>query len=431
MVKSDIDSGCNEMRSIALLAIAVMCLLILSSVHGPEPVDAAPGSEPQWAMYRSNPQGTGLSKYNIAKNPGEASWSFEFHHSKGSSPVIASDGTIYFLSEGIRLYALNKDGSEKWRLKMDGTWFSKSMAIDSEGTIYFSTYERDGPSYFYSVDDHGKINWRVESEYDFRTAPVIGDDGTLYIANGDSLWAYNPDGTVKWDFRCWTLFNTMPALLQNGRIFYNQWIINPDGTEYSRFYVGSALDTAPTIGLDGTIYFGCRDNNFYAVNDTGSVLWKYNTRTTIRSSPAIGPNGMIYFGSSDSYLYAMEPNGRYSWSYKTGSTIYDPPVVSADGIILVSSADGCLYAINPEGTLKWKCEFLEGASAPAIGSDGTIYTASYGNFYAINKGSTKLVSPAGIILALTVIVAMIALILMLRRERSIYRELELINNFKK
>ena len=74
--------------------------------------------------------------------PGTKRWDFDtqaIRYRPISSAAIGTDGTIYFGSEGT-LYALNPDGTEKWRYAIGGDPFghsssgNPSLAVD--GTIY-------------------------------------------------------------------------------------------------------------------------------------------------------------------------------------------------------------------------------------------------------------------------------------------------------
>ena len=53
----------------------------------------------------------------------------------GSSPAIASDGTIYVGSEDSKLYAINPNGTLQWAYTTGGSVYS-SPALASDGTIY-------------------------------------------------------------------------------------------------------------------------------------------------------------------------------------------------------------------------------------------------------------------------------------------------------
>jgi outer membrane protein assembly factor BamB len=69
-----------------------------------------------------------------------------------SSPAIAADGTIYFGSDDGYFYAVNADGTLRWRLRtIENGAVHSHPAIAVDGTVYFGS--RDPGCYFYAV--HG------------------------------------------------------------------------------------------------------------------------------------------------------------------------------------------------------------------------------------------------------------------------------------
>jgi hypothetical protein len=63
-----------------------------------------------------------------------------------SSPAIGSDGTVYVGSSDKYLYAINPNGSQKWRF-LTGDAVHSSPAIGTDGTIYVGS--DDG--YLYAI----------------------------------------------------------------------------------------------------------------------------------------------------------------------------------------------------------------------------------------------------------------------------------------
>ncbi|MGB3478299.1 MAG: Ig-like domain-containing protein, partial [bacterium] len=57
-----------------------------------------------------------------------------------SSPAIGTDGTIYIGSDDNALYAINPDGTTKWRYST-GNYVFSSPAIGADGTIYVGSYD--------------------------------------------------------------------------------------------------------------------------------------------------------------------------------------------------------------------------------------------------------------------------------------------------
>ncbi len=281
-----------------------------------------------------------------------------------------------------------------------GMW--ASPVIGTDGTIYLA----DGPLCAFKPD--GTLIWCTNppglppSENSYST-PVISPDGTIYVGSSDNnLYAINPDGSQKWSIHAGgKLAFSSPAIGSDGTIYIGSWdhnlyAINPGGTLKWTYATGNDIDSSPAIGLDGTIYIESTDGNLYAVNPDGSLRWSFATgnyvNTAPNSSPAIGSDGTIYIGSTNDNLYAVNPDGSAKWNFHTGGYIQSSPAIGADGTIYVGSRDDRIYAINPDGTLKWK--YATGGmvgSSPAIGLDGTIYVGSWdGKVYAINAdGSLK------------------------------------------
>jgi len=67
---------------------------------------------------------------------GTLKWSYDTGDMvRRSPPVVGADGTIYLGTNGKRLYALNPDGTLKWRCNLPGIVRS-SPAIGPDGTLY-------------------------------------------------------------------------------------------------------------------------------------------------------------------------------------------------------------------------------------------------------------------------------------------------------
>ena len=147
-------------------------------------------------------------------------WSFATGHYVDSSPVIGADGTIYVGSSDWNFYALNPDGSEKWRYSYGagpGGGSGAGAAIGLDGTLYV-TMGVD-PRKLYAFRPDGTKIWEFSFgspvALTYASAPVIGSEGTIYAAANDhKLYALNPDGTKKWEsiIGAYTYSTSSPAL---------------------------------------------------------------------------------------------------------------------------------------------------------------------------------------------------------------------------
>ena len=324
---------------------------------------------------------------------------------------------------------------EKWRFTTQGKIYSKSLAIDSEGTIYIASED----AYLYAIYPNGNMKWEYLTGGLIRSSPTIGTDGTIYIGSSDGyLHVINSDGSLKWKYFTGSGISSCPAIGADETIYVGAddgylYAINPDGSLNWKFEIGGGMiRSSPAIGIDGTIYVGSNETYFYAINSDGTLKWKFamgqavfsspaigadgtiyvgsytgviegltpegdrtlyiRTEGKTYSSPAIGVDGTIYIGSMDNYLYAVNPDNSIKWKYLTGALIRSSPTIGIDGTIYVGSTDGYLHAVNSDGSLKWKFytgEILD--SSPNIGEDGTIYICSYeGILYALDNNAGKL-----------------------------------------
>jgi predicted CxxxxCH...CXXCH cytochrome family protein len=282
------------------------------------------------------------------------------------------------------------------------------------------------------------LYWAFQANDGIASSPTIGHNGTIYVGAGgyygggkdSSLYAINPDGTLKWQFktgntgppRNYAGIFSSPAVANDGTIYVGShdghcYAID-DSVTYGKLRWRAYLEnwpgySSPVIGPDGRIYVGGLSFYVYSFNPDGSVAWSYMTDWCVFSSPAIGPNGLIYVGSKDHHLYCFDPatvDGAPEWSYAAGQ-FYDghlidcSPAIGPDGTVYFGTdpfgaagqlpvpVDTSFFALNPDGSLKWRMA-LGGTvgieSSPAIGPDGTIYVGSYDScLYAIEDAGTE------------------------------------------
>jgi outer membrane protein assembly factor BamB len=320
---------------------------------------------PQWPMYGYDSSHTGRVSYkgpetlNLKwkyKLEGDRNWIFILYKSF-SFPAIGEDGTIYVGSPDSKLYAINPDGTLKWKFKTKGAIIGTPI-IDSK-TIYIGSLDKK----LYAISADGTLKWKYETEGGILTSPSISPySQTVYIVSNDRyLYAINSyNGKLRWRYDM------------------------QDETLYS-----------PAVGKNKTIYIGGKKGYLYAISDDGKLKWKYRTKGRIGGPPVINlSDETIYVTSLDRYLYAIKYNGKLKWKYKIDVAFGTPPIpaIGVDGTIYIGG--GPLYAINPDGTLKWKFNTKDYILfAPTIDIDGIIYAAGVGlsndvYLYAINPDGT-------------------------------------------
>ena len=166
----------------------------------------------------------------------------------------------------------------KWRFGVEG--MPSSPAIGPDGTIYLPTgmLNEDTAGFLYAINPDGTLKWRTTlAGLPSHTTPTVATDGTIYVhVNGnegniaaiEKLYAINPNGTQKWVFK-------------------------PNGDTAS---LTSHAQSAPAVAADGTIYFGSMNTFMFAVNPNGTQKWAVSpSSSSISSSPALGGDGTLYF----------------------------------------------------------------------------------------------------------------------------------------
>jgi uncharacterized repeat protein (TIGR01451 family) len=242
-----------------------------------------------------------------------------------------------------------QNNSTKWIFNTSGDNGVGGQTIGADGTIYFVSTSYDNGT-VYALNPDGTVKWNLTFENLERTiAPTIGDNGIIYIMSDYEvpvLTAINPDGTIRWEYT------------------FKEYEFD--------------LASYPVIGKDGSINVGFNvyddDSSFakiYSINPNGTFKWSYKIQNGLKDYiytyfNSIGPDGTLYVGSY----------------FKNGN-------IGLENIETVSRPiyyQGVLNAINPDGTLKWNYNFTEnifykawsvGAASwgSTVGPDGTIYAA--------------------------------------------------------
>ncbi|MEJ2728832.1 MAG: PQQ-binding-like beta-propeller repeat protein, partial [Deltaproteobacteria bacterium] len=357
-------------------------------------------------------------------------WRFEGASAAYSAwrPAIGPDGTIYVSALDATLYALNKDGSQKWTFDLtDNNEYMPAVDPDT-GTIYSDIHG----SALVAINPDGSEKWRflIIPSSDVGSTPTVGPDGVIYFGtdNSQELIALYPNGTLKWRFATIGAVDNVAALNSDASVVYfvatdrdtsntnaMLYAVNTaTGLERWRFPLvaeNNELTSSPTVDTKGTanpgddvIYVGDDDNYLYAFRPAarsadpvpapplgtfpGPGEWRFRTNGEIESSAAVDPtDGTIYIGSDDFNVWAINPNGTEKWRFPTGNEVESSPFVDLDGTVYIGSTDGNVYAINPNRTLKWI--FPTGGRVPSsavTGVDGFIHIGSNDtNFYTISQ----------------------------------------------
>lgn len=343
-----------------------------------------------WPMFRHDLKHTGRSSYT-GSNKNYLQWIYPVGSST-STPAIGTDSTIYVGSYDSNLYAINPNGTLKWKYKT-GDIIESSPAIGTDGVIYVGSNDNK----VYAINPGGTLKWSYSTGGDVVSSPAVGTNSTVYVGSYDgNLYAITRDGALKKDTHLGNQIYSSPAVgnneiiyigSRNDRYFYS--LDSNLGTRW-RLRLLDLIDSSPAIGGDGTVYIGA--DRLYAFTESGSYSgsnWPYTTTNglSITSSPAISTGDNIYFGA-ESGFYALYSSSNVKRIVNTiGAIGKSSPAIDARGNVYICTNSG-LYALDTNYDVKWTYPIKDENASPVIGADGTIYVhSSDGKLYAVGTSS--------------------------------------------
>lgn len=321
-----------------------------------------------------------------ARNSGRCPWTgpngpfmkWSYPDVQASSVAIATDGTLRLTSAfESKAYALNPDGSFRWSYDMTAGGLMCSPAIASDSSVIV----RGNGGSLYRLDREANLVWSYDGAQanGWTTAPVIADEMNLvFITAWDHVHAVYMSGALQ-STAAWAE-SWAPQ-----RIFDST---SPAFYEDTVYLTGRASGAGFLIALEAS---------------TGTLKWEYPDTGTIDiidvASPSISEDGThIFFGDGGdtenaAVLYSvLASDGTLDWSWDnpSGAGIISAPAIGTDGTLYVVDDAAVFHAIASDGTLKWSIDlgFPTGTRPKAdviVDATGTVYvTASAGMLYSIS-----------------------------------------------
>jgi len=378
-------------------------------------------------------------------NTGDIVFTFDFGYQSECEAAIGDDGTIYVSGYDLRsdggyshyMYAINADGTLKWKFETNGMCYSPSF--DRDGIIYFGSMD----NYLYALNRDSTLKWKYRIRGGmFHSTPSLEDDGTIYCGSTlGTLHAVNPDGTKKWEYDTNGCICSSPTIGRDGTIYFQSistlsttatsdfiYAVTPEGAlkwsyelSSSKWLRDAGKSPSPIVGSDGTIYCATRSSYICAFNPDGTLKWSLDhDLMSSLCDPSIGSDGTIYFNHTRGSM-AVGPDGTlqriyYFYDGKSFSTMQDyvdascpigddgnriwncnsmcgSPLINSEGTFYIADSimeKARLYAFNPDGSIRWSTPIGDGplASSPIMDSNGIIYIATMDAvLWAIDSGT--------------------------------------------
>ncbi len=348
-------------------------------------------------------------------------WSFKAEGSIHSSPVVASDGTVYLAATDGLLYALDAGGQPKWTFRAHDAIYS-TPALDDAGNIYFG--DLDG--WYYSIRPDGSLRWSIAFtegvERRILASPLVLSSGTSYVAAWNGyLYAVDPAGSIGWRRLIGGMPSSSPVADDEGNVY----AATLEGSDLLviKFSPGSSTPSVPVwtfrepLGVNRNrvvaspvvdasrkrLYVAAprtSDGVVYTVDLTLGVLLAFPCVLPkgIVSSPALGDDGAVYVGSLDGKFYCLRDFGsglHTVWSFRTGGYyILGSPSVDGVGNIYIGDSDGTVYALSRDGRELWRTASQSSiVSSPVLADDHLYVTSCDGRLYALASPSKTFYFP--------------------------------------
>lgn len=257
---------------------------------------------------------------------------------EGAAPRMVHGGPRHLHRSAARGPAAPKVG---WTAKVGGAVTAQITTSPDERTLYASTLS--GAVVALARED-GKQRWSVDLGERVYSAPLVRDDGTLYVgSDAKRLVALSADGKVLW-----------------------------------RLEVEGEADSGPVFGADGNVVFAA-GSFVHSVRRGGDLAWRFAAKGKVFTSPAVAADGLVIVGSQDDHVYAIGPGGALSWSTDLGADVDAAAVIGDDGAVFIGTDKGEVVRLDARGTIAWRTPvggYVRGALS--LARNGDVLAGTYG-----------------------------------------------------
>jgi outer membrane protein assembly factor BamB len=305
-----------------------------------------------------------------------------------AAPVTTSpdERTLYVTTLAGSVIALaREDGKQRWSLALGERVYSAPLVHD-DGTLYVGSDAKK----LVAISPEGVVLWQLEVEGEADTSPVFAKDGTIVFAAGPAVLSVRRGGDVAWRYTAKGKVFTAPAVTESGLVIVGSQddrvhAIDARGNAAWATSLGADVDGAAVIGDDGSIYVGTDKGEVVRLDASGKIVWRTPVGGYVRGVLSLARNGDVLAGTYGPVprVVRLTTDGLISGAFSIKGTgakefgIHGGPLEDADGTLYFGAQDDAAYAIDAEGGLRWR--FATGADVDApltMLSDGSLVVAS-------------------------------------------------------
>lgn len=363
----------NTKVSQALITSYLILLLLIALPAIAEPPAASPYSQGGWStLHTEGANRKQVNNVSLADN-------YRVKHVlKGNSiltaPTLSPDGKHFYITTGqgeggSNLHAFTITGEPLWQSEpvsgkqgVDGCAILSSPVIDRDGDIYISDCDQ-----LWAFRPNGSIKWVIEQpdppanawqpdsgkKVNAFTTAVITNDGNIFgVTNfGDALLVNKANGELLTEpMRLPGLQPPFTSVPMPDSMLPDRFIDQELKIWAWQLLLGGAMPSANTPAID---------------HNTGRIFVAATS-----TQPALGAVVAI------DIVNASTPQITIAWTTDIGIGSGSSPALSPDGKhVYVSDEEGMFYSLNgASGEIEWQLETASAAASPAVGADGTVYS---------------------------------------------------------
>lgn len=240
----------------------------------------------------------------------------------------------------------------------------------------------------------GRIRWQRKLDDGITPGPVIGADGTIYVAtNAGVLHAIDPaTGADRWTYdshagQPGADLSVSPLVLPSGDILFptpgtSLVALSPAGHElWSQSLPGRPTSPVTTNGT--RVYVGDQTGAVTAIDITSgghAVAWTIGTGAASYASVVTNGSGAVYTTSGTSLVAITDHGGSASIAWRAdphdGDTEVSPGL-APDGTVLLGTNGSREWAYRPDGSPLWHAPRVITYSSPSVTATGLAYVADH------------------------------------------------------
>ncbi len=321
------------------------------------------------------PKRLGRSAASVSRNAPTKQWELRIKTRRLSGPAIDQHGTLFVgTSDGVA--AVSSSGALLWERELGTVSFPPS--ITPAGQLAVSVH----PDALVRLSIRGQELSRTHLSGAPLGSPLVLPDGSAVLATADrAVSRFGVDGRSIFRVSSPRAVRSVLAssasriaLVSGNEVMF----VSFSGDSSRRVQTPAEVIVGPAMMDDGTALVVTTGGELVGTGARGRVVarWQLGIRPSRSTRLAVGLDGGVRLGAAADGLLCVDPGTGVRWRVDSEGAFPGGITVDASGVTLAINQRGRLLAIDPAGTNLWSVDTgLRTLSAPALGTDGTVYVA--------------------------------------------------------